>query len=585
MFFKKLFNRDKKDNKKVETIVAEPMHNKTPPQLSVSAPIMAKKNPEKKQSEKKHEKLFSYNEESIYLDEFKHIKTTPKILKMLEDIMEPPKREVANGISVTITFDVSEKNFVKDSIRFSNMTHHQCEMPPFHTYYSKFADMKKEQKNWYFYWREQVLNGHYLPTDLSYIYVFVYELINYSFNQNAAFNLSMLYRLYEAYRGQHHIERFISLIGDMLYELGEYRLAEKWSPNIPSIPPLYKQLKEKHDDLSRISITYWKSYLFSFRESKFYTENKNKIYKTFKECLPLLEASHVKRDNKKLIDLYFEKREDMQQRWLFPGMVSIRGGNNFIQFKIDNIYPTPLLHQEVVAFFKLSENVTRLMNGEKRQLQVDENIFPPELKEEMITFLSRPKEKGRFKTVKTKSKEKQGGLIPPKPEDKPKVVIEFNDDRIRQLKAETDNLVDEVERRAQEHLENEEDTNTPTNEKQEEVGEKPSNEETKPDKEKDGLYKFFTTSGDDADEEQVENFLGELTDIEREFIQHFTDMEWTKAEATQFLKSKGQMLGVLLSSINEKAQESLEDNFLEEDGDTILIFEEFESVVNRIKER
>lgn len=557
MFFKNLFNRDKKVS----------INGDRAPEVIKTTHFA---NPETKQNQVNQ--YFSYTEESVYIDQFKHIKTTPKILNMLADAVRKPNSENRNGITFTVTYDVRERNFVRDSIKYKNMTHPKCEMPRFQAFYSTFSDMNKEQKNWYFYWREQVINGHYPETDLSYIYVFVYELINYSFNPNAAFNLSMMDRLYKAYKDQHPIERFIRLIGDMLYELGEYRLAEKWSPNPPQVPPLYKQLNERQDSLSRISITYWKSYLAQHRPSKFFVENKNKIYKTFKECLPLLELSHLKRNNKKLIDVYFEQREETEQRWLFPGMVSIRAENNFIKYKNVNIYPTEQLLKEVSAFFRLSENVTRLLNGEKRQLQMDEGIFSSELKEDMIEFLSRPKEKGRFKTVKTKAGEKTGSAIPPKPDETPKFVIEFNDERIKQLKEETDLLVDEVERRSIE----------PQDEDKEILGDADLGEPEIEEKDK-GLNKFFSSSGDDIDSEQIEVFIDSLSATEKAFIQQFKDLECSKSEAVLFLKAKGQMLGVVLSSLNEKAQDSLEDNFLGDDGEFLSIYEEFEVVVNLLK--
>ncbi|WP_097040622.1 TerB N-terminal domain-containing protein [Terribacillus aidingensis] len=559
MFFKKLFNREEKNNTKIDRAVEV-----------MKTTHFA--NPDPKQNQINHQLL--YNEANVYIDEFRHIKTTAKILNMVADAVKQPKSENRNGMTFTVSYGVRDSNFIRDSFRYKNRTHSRCEMPHFQAFYSTFSDMNKEQKNWYFYWREQVINGHYPETDLSYIYVFVYELINYSFNSNAAFNLSMIYRLYKAYKGQHRIERYISLIGDMLYELGEYSLAEKWSPNLPQIPPLYRQLNEKQDSLSRISITYWKSYLTQHRPSKFFEKNKNKIYKTFKECLPLLETSHLKHNNNKLIDVYFKQNEEKEQRWLFSGMVSIRTENNFIEFTSNNIYPTEQLFKEVSAFFRLSENVTRLLNHEKRQLQLDEGIFPSELKNQMIEFLSRPKERGRFKTVKTKVVEETGSAIPPKPDLTPKVVIEFNDERIRQLTEETDLLVDEVARRSLEPEEELSETSVEVD-----LGEPEKEEEDQ------GLNKFFSRSEDDIDSEQIEDFLDSLTDTEKAFLQQFKDMNCSSSEAALFLKAKGLMLGVVLSSINEKAQDSLEDNFLEEDGEFLSIYEEFEIVVNLLKER
>ncbi len=67
-------------------------------------------------------------------------------------------------------------------------------------YWTTFEKLDGSQKKWYFYWREQVLNGKYPDTDLSYVILFMYELMNYTFNQSSAFNISMMVRLHGAYQ-------------------------------------------------------------------------------------------------------------------------------------------------------------------------------------------------------------------------------------------------------------------------------------------------------------------------------------------------------------------------------------------------
>ncbi|HBQ64188.1 MAG TPA: hypothetical protein DD727_04545 [Clostridiales bacterium] len=49
---------------------------------------------------------------------------------------------------------------------------------PFQAYWPSYEDMSPKQKRWYFYWRTQLRAGSYPVTDLAYIFVYVYELIN-----------------------------------------------------------------------------------------------------------------------------------------------------------------------------------------------------------------------------------------------------------------------------------------------------------------------------------------------------------------------------------------------------------------------
>jgi hypothetical protein len=546
-----------------------------------------------------------YNEAELILEEFKRIKTKKKILKALAKASSSAKK--INGNNFEYSYVYPYKKFIKESFALVKKTHPKCAMPPFQQYYSSFEHMNAKQKNWYLYWRDQVLQGEFLPTDLSYIYVFVYELINYSFNQNAAFNLSMLCRLYDAYKNHHHIERFKGLIGDMLFELGEKELAQKWSPHKPQYPTLYRHLLGNSSDLTRVSITSWKNYYSNHRPTDFFVLNKNKIYKAFKECIHFLEHYHLKQSNQKLIDIFFEKREEKHRRYLYPGMISFRNYSTFVEYDVVNIYPTQTLYTEITTYFKLAENVTRLLNNEKNLLKIDKSILPEELKDQMIQHLSRHKERGRFKTVKIRNTSSRGSAIPnqpvehriPKKEEhlpfrlktptapiqRPVVTIEFDDERILQLKTETAELVAEVEKRTQENqldeLVSEEVLNNTSS----------TSEPLKTQIEKTfiptlSLTQFFTGSSDDIDEVQLEEMVHSLSSLEKEFLTHFSNRVWSKKEATSFLKTKGQLFGVILSSINEKAQDILEDNLIEvDDNGELTIYEEFIAILNLIKEQ
>jgi hypothetical protein len=60
--------------------------------------------------------------------------------------------------------------------------------------------MTGAQSRWYFFWRSEVRQGRYPATDLSYIFLHVYELINGVGWEEAADGYEQLSRLWEAYR-------------------------------------------------------------------------------------------------------------------------------------------------------------------------------------------------------------------------------------------------------------------------------------------------------------------------------------------------------------------------------------------------
>ena len=54
----------------------------------------------------------------------------------------------------------------------------KCEFATFYSYMPQYSQLTREQKNYYFYWRDMVRRGKFIKTDYSYIYLFVYEILN-----------------------------------------------------------------------------------------------------------------------------------------------------------------------------------------------------------------------------------------------------------------------------------------------------------------------------------------------------------------------------------------------------------------------
>ena len=53
-----------------------------------------------------------------------------------------------------------------------------CEAAPFFSYMPQYDQMNNAQRSWYLYWRDNVRAGKYLPTDYSYIFLYLFEVIN-----------------------------------------------------------------------------------------------------------------------------------------------------------------------------------------------------------------------------------------------------------------------------------------------------------------------------------------------------------------------------------------------------------------------
>lgn len=70
------------------------------------------------------------------------------------------------------------ENFITQAKRYADRIEGKTEPVPFMHYYPTYEEMTPSQQRWYFYWRSQLRQGEFLPTDTSYLFVHIYEVIN-----------------------------------------------------------------------------------------------------------------------------------------------------------------------------------------------------------------------------------------------------------------------------------------------------------------------------------------------------------------------------------------------------------------------
>lgn len=87
-----------------------------------------------------------------------------------------PLRDV--GIRFEISYSTGGNDFIRKAQKYVRRRETQAQFVPFMSYWPTYGSMTDAQQRWYFYWRDQVRNGIYPDTDLSYVFVHVYELIN-----------------------------------------------------------------------------------------------------------------------------------------------------------------------------------------------------------------------------------------------------------------------------------------------------------------------------------------------------------------------------------------------------------------------
>ncbi|MWJ31870.1 MULTISPECIES: TerB N-terminal domain-containing protein [Saccharibacillus] len=113
----------------------------------------------------------------------------------------------------------AEREFVRRAREMEGRTESEVPFAPFSSYWPTYAAMKPEQEQWYYYWRSEFRRSEKVETDLSYLFIYVYELINGVGWEHPQDGLDTLVRVWETYRA-----RFRRLDGYMAEWVREFAL-------------------------------------------------------------------------------------------------------------------------------------------------------------------------------------------------------------------------------------------------------------------------------------------------------------------------------------------------------------------------
>ncbi|WP_179218637.1 TerB N-terminal domain-containing protein [Saccharibacillus sp. O23] len=139
----------------------------------------------------------------------------------------------------------AEKEFVAAARANAERTEPEVPFVPFSSYWPTYAAMKPEQERWYFYWRSRFRAGEKIETDLSYLFIYVYELINGVGWEHPGEGLAAMIAVWESYRA-----RFRRLDGYMADWVREFAMVNALDlPDSPALEQTAGQLKGELLDL------------------------------------------------------------------------------------------------------------------------------------------------------------------------------------------------------------------------------------------------------------------------------------------------------------------------------------------------
>lgn len=255
--------------------------------------------------------------------------------------------------------------FIDDMKRFENKTGKQTIFVPFMQYYPSYDSMDKRQKDWYFYWRSQVRKGEYLATDLSYIFLHVYELLSGYGYKSAEDGYNQLYDLWTNYRNEYpKLDRYLLV---WLFDFAQLHNLDFNMPEWVDISMLYQpEIKniiiDKHSSEIPLKLPFVlidSLCDYSLARSKFYNDgNQLLMNEVIPRVVALADVALFKKNGKGLLRTYGPSRPKKQIYYIFQG-VNCSYSNKRIDIVAKDYINNPKLRSYINELVRYAENVLR----------------------------------------------------------------------------------------------------------------------------------------------------------------------------------------------------------------------------------
>lgn len=123
-------------------------------------------------------------------------------VKTDEHSYEPKQRGLIKKVTIIRSIDRYDfyGNFRKAALVYYDYKTDKCDFAPYYSYLPQYSQLTMPQKQYYFYWRDMVRRGKYIKSDYSYLYLFVYEILNLPDKVPPEEGLKLLCTLWKEYR-------------------------------------------------------------------------------------------------------------------------------------------------------------------------------------------------------------------------------------------------------------------------------------------------------------------------------------------------------------------------------------------------
>lgn len=301
----------------------------------------------------------------------------------------------SSGITLTIKTDVSRNSndefyidlddnysskFEKDIAKYIDKEGKEVPHVPFMQYWATYDGMDRAQKEWYFYWRSQVRKNNYLSTDLSYIFVHIYELLNDYGWKRPQDGYDQLVKLWVTYRTQHpQLDRYLM---EWLFDFArvhnlEFVLPEIEELSFPNRTMIKDILIEKHSNEKPLKLPFALVDAlcdYSLVGSKFYKDGHQVLmHEAIPRVLALADAALIKKSGKGILETYGPTKATNQMYYAFPG-ANCKYAHKRMDVMVKAYSNSYKLRKYINELVRFAENVLRELyecRGRLRGVELD----------------------------------------------------------------------------------------------------------------------------------------------------------------------------------------------------------------------
>ncbi len=241
--------------------------------------------------------------------------------------------------------------------------------------------MDTAQQRWYFYWRSQVRRNNYLPTDLSYIFVHVYELLDLVEMPDPVQAASRLWVLWHRYRTQlPKLDRYVpEWGGDLLAVKRDVNSGLLWwqkslEHNVDLSEPVINALIQVYiaaGTTAQMPYGIWQQLTAYRPRNKFYSEHNTdgQIDRAYEKAIRLAADYWQRTTHQSVLEqlapagivaLHKPVFVSAPIGYAYPQYIDLGQGRNYLA--------SPQLSTHLTSVIKYAENILRKQTGFSRKL-------------------------------------------------------------------------------------------------------------------------------------------------------------------------------------------------------------------------